>query len=345
MKSNLLLVLLPAAYLCAQTSAPASAKPQAKPATTPAKAKPRMPVTAAKPGAGAPVETVPATSPVTGDKVVLTIGGEKITEKQFAAFIDALPEQYRAQARGPMKRQVADQIARVRLLADEARKRGLDKDPAVQARIAFQSDNLLAGAAFNDIMAKTQVGDTDVRKYYDDHKNEYEEVAGRHILIRFKGSPVPLKPEQKDLSEEEALAKIQDLRKRIAGGEDFAKVAKESSDDSTSGAAGGDLGTFKRGSMVPLFENAAFTLPAGELSEPIKTQFGYHVIKVDKHEVKAFDDVKKDIEAKVRPDVARKNVEELTKRANIVLDDGYFGPVAAPASESLTPSPAPAPAK
>ena len=79
----------------------------------------------------------------------------------------------------------------------------------------------------------------------------------------------------------EALAKIKAIRKRIEAGESFADVAKEVSEDTGSGAEGGDLGWFARGRMVPEFEEAAFSLEPGKVSEPIKTQFGYHLIFVE----------------------------------------------------------------
>lgn len=260
--------------LSAQTPAPSPAKPAStKPAAV--KAKPAG-TTAAKPSTPAAAKAAPADT----SKVVMTVGDQKITEKEFDLLIDALPEQYRSQARGPMKRQMAEQIARVRLLANEARRRGLHKDAATQSRIRFQEDNLLAGAVYNDMMAKMVVDDAAVRKYYDDHKNEYETLTARHILVKFKGSPVPTREGKPELSEEEALAKVNGIKKQLAAGGDFAAIAKAESDDTGSGANGGELGNFARGQMVPAFEEVAFKLPVGQVSDPVKTQFGYHLIEI-----------------------------------------------------------------
>src|SRR5688572_15539377 len=90
-------------------------------------------------------------------KPVLTIGDEKITAEEFETFIESLPEQYRAQARGPMKRQIAQDMVRVKLLAAEARRRGLDKDKATQNRIAFTIENLLAGAVYSELLNKASL--------------------------------------------------------------------------------------------------------------------------------------------------------------------------------------------
>jgi parvulin-like peptidyl-prolyl isomerase len=276
--------------------------------------------------------------------VVLTVGDEKVTAKEFDSYIEGLPEQVRAQARGPLKRQMADQIVRVKLLSQKAKTEGLDKDPAVKSRIAFQIENLLAGAAYSEILKSATVDEPSARKYYDEHKNEWEEASARHILIKFKGSPVPVREGKQELSEEAALAKAQEIRKKLVGGEDFAGLAKAESDDVQSGANGGDLGTFKRNSMVPEFEKAAFTQPIGEVSEPIKTQFGYHLIRVDKREAPAFESQRTVIDERIKPEQARQNVEALAKKATVVMNDAYFGP-AQPAMVPATPgAAAPAPA-
>lgn len=306
---------------------------QTPPAAAP---KPKAPVAVVKP-AGTTVKTPAAATPkadaakapvkkaaVPDGKVVLTIGTEKITDKQFDAFVDTLPEQIKTQAKGPMKRQIAEQMVRVRLLSNEARKRGIDKTPAFMAKVAFQYDNLLAGELFSDMQKEVKSDDASLKKYFDAHKQELEFLQARHILIRYKGSPVPLREGQKELTEEESLAKAADLRKRIIGGEDFAKLAKAESDDVGSGNVGGDLGNFKRGQMVPAFEQAAFAAKLNEVTEPVKTQFGYHIIKVEKHG--DFAELKPELEKRVKPEAAREEVEDLRKKSTVVFDEAFFGP-------------------
>src|SRR5439155_23129209 len=145
---------------------------------------------------------------------------------------------------------------------------------------AFQAENLLAGTLYRDLTTNLKLEDTDVHKYYDDHKNEYERVKARHILIRFKGSSVPAGA-KKELTEEEALEKVKALRARVVAGEDFATLAKAESDDVGSGANGGDLNFFGHGQMVGPFDQAAFAAPIGKVTEPVKSQFGYHLILVE----------------------------------------------------------------
>jgi peptidyl-prolyl cis-trans isomerase C len=288
-----------------------------------------------------PADTPAATPPADPNKVVLTIGDEKITAGQFDDMVNAIPQQYQQYARGAGKRAFADQIVQVKVLSKEAEKRKLDQEPKVRDQVAFQRQNLLAQAMFLSLQNNVKVDDAAVEKYYNEHKNEYEVLKARHILIRAKGAPMQAIPGKPELTEEEALAKAQAIRKRVVGGEDFATVAKAESDDQGSGAQGGDLGEFRKGMMVPPFEEAAFAAKVNEITEPVKTPFGYHVIKVESHVTKTLAEVRPDIEKKLRPELARTSVESLQKSATVQMDDNFFGP----ATPAPGPVPAPAAAK
>jgi parvulin-like peptidyl-prolyl isomerase len=127
------------------------------------------------------------------------------------------------------------------------------------------------------------------------------------------------------LSDDEALAKAKDIRAKLVAGGDFAELAKAESDDAGSGANGGVLGDFTRGRMVPQFEEAAFALKVNEISEPVKTQFGYHIIQVTKHESKSLDDAKAEITEKIGPEMAQKGVDAIKSKTTITFDQAYFG--------------------
>lgn len=269
----------------------------------------------------------PAVAPVADpNKVILTIGERKITEAEFDNLVNALPEQYRAYARGPGKRAFAEQLIQVQVLSEEARKKKLDQDPKVKLTLDYQRDSILAAAMFADLQSSVKVDNAAVEKYYNDHKMEYEVVKARHVLIRVKGAPMQGIPGKKELTDEEALAKAQEVRKLLVGGEDFAKVAKAESDDVSSGNQGGDVGEFHKGMMVPPFEEAAFAAKVNEITEPVKSPFGYHVIQVQSHVTKSLADVRPEIEKKLQPELARTSVENLAKSATVKLDDGFFGP-------------------
>jgi len=313
-----LLIVCPAACLLAQTPPPAST-----PAPPPKPAGQSTPVP--KPNFGMNPAAMAAKMPtVPPDRIVLTVGDTTLTAAQFDQLIDMLPEQAKAQARGPNRKQFADNLVQVLALSQEGKRRGLDQTPTFKLQSTFTQANYLAGVTFGLISKESKVSDEDARRYYEEHKQDWDGVTARHILIRFQGSQVPLKTGQKDLTEAEALAKALDLKKRIAAGEDFATLAKAESDDAGSGANGGDLGTFHHGQMVPAFDAAAYALQPGQVSDPIKTQFGYHIIKVEKRETKTFEEVKPEIERRMAPEQSKKALDELVKKSNPVLDPEFF---------------------
>jgi peptidyl-prolyl cis-trans isomerase C len=292
----------------------------------------------APPAAPKPAATVapkPAATPATAtasaaDPVVLTIGTEKITKTQFeqifAQIVESMPAERRAAAQAPQaKRQLAEQLAELKALAQEARREKLDQTPEAKAQMAMRSDQLVAGMLFQKISKDAKPSAADLQAYYNEHKADYDSVTARHILIRMTGSAVPLKEGEKDLSDEEALEKAKDIRAKLVAGGDFAALAKTESDDAGSGANGGVLGDFTRGRMVPQFEEAAFALKVNEISEPVKTQFGYHIIQVTKHDNKSMDDVKAEITEKIGPEMAQKGVDAIKSKANISFDQTYFG--------------------
>lgn len=307
--------------------APATAPaPVAVPSTTPA----TVPTTA--PTA---VATQPATEPdappvrdatgklVDPGKVVITVGDEKVTAADFDGFISELPADQQAVARSDGRRELADLIVKMKLLAQEAKSRNLDQKPRVQRLMENARDQILAQAMVNEV--KDQVDDAAVRKYFDEHKAGLERVQARHILIRMKGSRVPLRPGTQDLTDDQAKTKADDIYKRLKAGGDFTKIAREESDDTGSGADGGDLGSFGHGRMVQPFEQTAFALKEGEISPPIRTPFGWHVIQV----VKRFDTPEKlaeQIRASLGPKKTEDLISDLKKSRKAEVDDSFFGP-------------------
>jgi parvulin-like peptidyl-prolyl isomerase len=284
---------------------------------TPAQAQPKV-ASAAAPKPAATPAPAPDLPPTT---VIMTVGDEKITKAQYEALLSALPDQVRTQAQGPNKRKFAEQYAEMKSLAYEARKRNLEQSPEVQQRMALQKDSFLASELYQSF----KPAEADVKAYYDQHKSDFDQIKASHILIRFKGSSLPAKKDAKELTEEEALAKAKSIREKLIAGGDFAAIAKAESDDTGSGQNGGSLGVFTHGQMVAPFEQAAYALPKGQISEPVKTQFGYHIIRVDDRISKTYDEVKPQIEAKLKADVAKKSVEEVKKEVPVTIDEAYFG--------------------
>ena len=328
MKSlQLLLFLTPVACLLAQT-------PPATPPASPSPAANKPPTISVQPSS--PV----VAAPVPPDKVVLTIGDEKITAAEFDHYVDLLPEQYRQQMRTTGRRRFAEYLIDTKTRAQEARRRKLEDTQAFKDQMAFTGEQVLAQVILpQNLQATAVVDEAASRAYYEQHKTDYIQVKARHILIRFKGSSVPLRKDQKELTEEEALAKAQEIRTKLVDGGDFDALAKAESDDVGSGAKGGDLGTFGHGRMTPAFETAAFALPVGALSEPVKSPFGYHIIKVEQHQEKTWVEVRADMEKKMTGDVVKKELDDLKKSTPAVMDPDFFGPP--PAAPPVPGRPAP----
>lgn len=210
--------------------------------------------------------------------VVATVNGMEITEgdlaiagAEYGAQFGNLPDPQRRAA-------LLSALIEIRLLASEAEEKGLAEGEAFEKRLAFLRNQALH-AAFIEKIVNDAVTEEDVRASYDKQIADapaVNEVRARHILVKTK---------------EEAEAII----KQLEEGGNFEEIAKEKSTDGAA-ANGGDLGYFASGQMVPEFEKAAFAINPGEFSkEPVETQFGFHVIKVEDKRAKqppAFDAVK-----------------------------------------------------
>jgi peptidyl-prolyl cis-trans isomerase C len=279
-----------------------------------------------------------AATPAQTDPIVVAAGDLSIRQSEFESALKTLPAEYQQYAAGPGKKQFAEDYLRMKMLAREGMKSGLDKDPEVIAQLNLMRENLVANAQLQKIEKGIAISDEDLKKVYDAKKNEYEQVNARHILVAFKGSPAAQagKPE---LTEEQAKAKAEDLRKQIVAGASFEELAKKESDDLGSGSRGGELGEFGRGQMVPEFEKAAFEAKVGEITPVTRTQFGYHIIKVEKHDSTPFEQVKANLERAERQTRLQARLDEMKKAANVTFNDAYFVPPAPPAAPAATEEP------
>jgi len=278
-----------------------------------------------KPAAAA---TKPAAT--AADPIVVAAGDVSIRQSEFENALKTLPAEYQQYAMGPGKRQFAEDYLRMKMLASEGTKAGLDKSPEVVQQLNLMRENLVAQAQLKKIEAGITISDEDLKKVYEAGKNEYEQVKAKHILIAFKGSPAAQagKPE---LTEEQAKAKADELRKQILGGASFEELAKKESDDTGSGANGGELGEFGRGQMVPEFEKAAFDAKVGDVTEAVRTQYGYHVIKVESHNHTPFEQIKSMLDKNERQKRLQETLESMKDKSKPTFNDAYFTPPAPPA--------------
>lgn len=289
-----------------------------------------------------PAATAAAAPQTKADPVIVSAGTVAIHQSEFENALKTLPEQYQAYGNGPGKKQFAEDYLRMKLLASEGYKAGLDKQQDVVDQLNLMRDNLVANAELQRIEKSVTLSDDDLKKAYEANKKDSEQVKARHILIAVKGSPAAQagKPE---LTDEQAKAKAEDIRKRLVAGADFAELAKKESDDSGSGSRGGDLGSFGRNQMVPEFEEAAFNGKVGEISPVVKTQYGYHILKVDSHDTTPFDQVKPALEKSLRQKQVQATVDKLKEGAK--FDEAFFAPKVEAAPAAPAPAAAPAAAK
>ena len=171
------------------------------------------------------------------------------------------------------------------------------------------------------VMAQVQVSLEELRAYYNQHQNEYrvqDEVKVSHILIKTPVAGADGKVDEKGV--EEARKKAEDVLKQVKGGAKLEDLAKKYSDDPGSAKQGGELGWIGRGRTVPEFEKAAFSLGKGQISDLVKSSYGFHIIRTeDKHDahLKTLDEVKDQIEPLIRQQKASRMLENA---GNALLD-------------------------
>jgi peptidyl-prolyl cis-trans isomerase C len=200
------------------------------------------------------------------------------------------------------------------LVSKAAEDRKIGDTPAFKSKMEFERRKML----MSDLLQSTgQAALTDAaeHKVYADaikQMGNEEEVHARHILIRA--------PDGDEKASASAKAKIEAIIARLKKGEDFATVAKETTEDPSGKANGGDLGYFTKEQMVPAFADVAFKLEKGQISEPVKTQFGWHVIKVEDKRIKPppkFEQVKQQIDQYVQRKAQADLVQKLRAEAKI----------------------------
>ena len=239
------------------------------------------------------------------DVVVATVNGTDIKQSDLdfaSSEVGAQLSQYPAADR---RRMLLQFVIENEILAEAAEKDSLATAPSFPGRLKYHGRRALRDAYY-DKNVRDGVSEAAAKAIYDEKikglKPE-EEIHARHILVT---------------SEADAKAVAERLKK----GEDFATVAKEVSKDPS--AEGGDLGFFGRGQMLKPFEDAAFALEVGQISEPVQTQFGWHIIKVEEKREKplpTFDEVKDTITAQLVQQKAQQTVRELHDAAKIDIVD------------------------
>jgi peptidyl-prolyl cis-trans isomerase C len=240
------------------------------------------------------------------------VDGSTITQADFDREIQSLPDYAKQMFEGPGGREkFLGEVIKKEILFQEALKQGLDKSPEFIRKMEdAKKMTLISDLLEKEVMSKVEVTDKDVRDYYDRHQREFTTSRTRasHILVKTK-------------------AEAEEVLERLKKGEKFGEIAKKKSLDRASARNGGDIGYFSRGQIVPEFEEAAASLKIGQISGPVKTRFGYHIIKVTDRKagpVAEFDRVKEIIRQKLTGEKQKEAfdsyLEALTKKYKVEIN-------------------------
>jgi len=248
-------------------------------------------------------------------KVLVSIDGDAITLEEFNKELDKIPMNMKMLvATQSGKKTYLDRLIMKKLLLREAAKSKIEDEKDFQNRLSDIKEQLLIESLLKKkIAADSQLTDNDMKKYYDANKEKFKkekEINTRHILLK---------------TDEEAKQVMERLKK----GEDFVELAKKYSIDPNAKASGGEIGFHPKGTLLPEYEAAAFKLTkVGQVTGPVKTQFGYHIIRLEGAKPPAyvsFDEVKDYIRQQLiqekQKELLEKYIEELKKAAKITINE------------------------
>jgi peptidyl-prolyl cis-trans isomerase C len=239
-----------------------------------------------------------------GDPVIARVDGVEVRESDLALAEEDLGSNIPQQLAGDARRDfILSYLTDIMLVAKAADGKKVADTPDFKTKLNFIRSKLLMETILQS-EGKASVTEQAMKKVYDDAVKQMggdEEVRARHILVQ---------------TEDEAKKILADLKK----GANFETVAKEKSKDPSAAAQGGDLGFFTKDQMVPEFADVAFKLQKGELSDPVKSQFGWHIIKVEDKRTKApppFEQVKDQVETFVQRKAQAEYVTKLREAAKV----------------------------
>jgi peptidyl-prolyl cis-trans isomerase C len=248
-------------------------------------------------------------------KAVATIDGEKITVQEFNAELDKIPMNMKMLVASQSgKKDFLDRLVVKRLLLKEAKKDKIEKEKEFQDRLSDIREQLIIETLLKKkVTAESQFKDEELQKFYEAHKEEFKkdrEIQTRQIVVKTE-------------------AEVKEIQSKIAKGEDFAELAKKYSIDPSAKTTGGDIGYHPKGTLIPEFEEAAFKLTkVGQVTPPVKTQLGYHLIKLEGERTGAYvpfaevkDFVRQKLTQEKQTEVLKKYIDDLKKNAKIVINE------------------------
>lgn len=255
-----------------------------------------------------------------GNPVVAKVDGKDISRVDVFRYIKMMPANVQQLPPTTVYPLALEQVINTRIVQNKAENAKLENDPEVAQQMAMAKQQIMRGIYIQREIDK-QISDSDLKAKYDEaigKAPDTKEIKAAHILVADK-------------------EKAQELIKKLKDGEDFAKLAAENSADPGNKDKGGELGWFAKTDMVPAFSEAAFAMSKGEVSkEPVETQFGWHVIKVEDERTRAkpaFEEVKPMLMTELRREKLEKMLESWRKTASIEKYDINGDPVKAGTDE------------
>lgn len=258
-----------------------------------------------------------AESTTTAGDILAKVGNHEITRTMIDHIIATIPEERRVPFLTPDgRKKILDEVVSLTLFSEAARAQGLDKEPAIRTRLEYVQNEYLAGEYMRRLLAKTPlVSEEDLKAYYKNHLQEFrppEEIRARHILVR---------------TEQEANKILAEIK----AGKDFAELAKKYSIDPAA-AKGGIFELpdgrewLPRGTFESSFEHILFKIPKGQVGGPLKTQFGWHILKVEDRrqpDVRSFVQVrsmiKNRLEDQKKAEIHKQITEDLKKTIPVTM--------------------------
>lgn len=310
MKSYLFFLMAASYVLSAQTP-PATPASPAPPAATP----------------GAPVHLPPSLTlrpaPAAANGVVAEVDGQKLTAEDVKKLVAGAPPQIKqGLARDP--KSVLQYLFTIRHLASEGEKEKLDQQSPTKEQLEFSRSQVLAQADIDRQNSQIQVSDADQQKYYQDHKDDFEEAKIKVIYVAF--GPPGGASDKPTRSEAEAGSKADNLVKQLRGGADFGKTAKENSDDPASASREGDYGRpiHRTDRITENVKSTIFALKPGDVSEPVKQSNGFYIFKLVEKSAEPFDAVKERIVTDIKQARLKTVIDGIQKRYEVKVDDEAF---------------------
>ena len=259
----------------------------------------------------------------------------KIGEDQVDAYYQAHPNEFDTfiqsdprlaqQAQGPRREEIKKQFGEFKVVADLARKEKLDQDDATRLQMLIDRSQILRNAYLSEFEknADKLVSDADIEQYYNDHRDEFDEVRVRHILIGTQATPGS--DPSKVLSKDEARKKAQAVLDRARKGEDFVKLVEENSDDPGSKSKGGEYEFARKSGMVQAFEDASFNLKPGQISDLVETEFGFHIIKLEERSAGQPSDQKtrQKITEKIKQDKIEAHINDIARESSVEVPEDF----------------------